>query len=136
MLAYVLPVVLNFTIFIINYVEFGNVCVEFSAVNTIALVFLILYVLISLVPNDRLKGLFVSIWMSFFLGLENHGILAASPLTDCYVKIGGVNKANIETPSLVIDELISTVYIFIILMFITIYTKKDIKQYENQIEYW
>mgnify|MGYP000641840286 CR=1 FL=1 len=34
--GYILPVVLTFTIFIINYLEFANVCVEYLAVNTIA----------------------------------------------------------------------------------------------------
>lgn len=34
--GYILPVVLTFTIFLINYLEFANVCVEYLAVNTIA----------------------------------------------------------------------------------------------------
>jgi hypothetical protein len=34
--AYILPVVLTFTIFIINFLEFTNVCVEYLAVNSIA----------------------------------------------------------------------------------------------------
>jgi hypothetical protein len=34
--GYVLPVILTFTIFIINYLEFANICIEYLAVNTIA----------------------------------------------------------------------------------------------------
>jgi hypothetical protein len=74
--------------------------------------------------------------MAFFLGLENHGILAASPLTNCYVPIEGLQKADIDTPAQVIDAVTSSIYIFIILMFICSHTKRDVKFLENHIENW
>jgi hypothetical protein len=52
------------------------------------------------------------------------------------VPIEGLQKADIDTPAQVIDAVTSSIYIFIILMFVCSHTKKDVKFLENHIENW
>jgi hypothetical protein len=52
------------------------------------------------------------------------------------VPIAGLQKADIDTPAQVIDAVTSSIYIFVILMFVCSCTKKDVKFLESQIEDW
>lgn len=68
-----------------------------------------------MIRPDRVRMLFLTIWMSFFLGMENYGILASTPYSNCYViDADGESIADINSFSMLLDALINSTYIITI----------------------
>lgn len=63
--------------------------------------------------------------------------MSASPLKNCYLKISDARNApDIERANSVLDTIFSSIYIVIVLIFVSYYTKKTVKTLENEVNYW
>ena len=134
---YVFPGLATIGLFVYNFAVNSGVCSEFLGMNIIALFLLVFYVQISLIKPNRAKTIFNSLWMTFLLATQNYGILSASPLTNCYVtNYNQIKGSNIKDENSVLDTVFSSLYVVIVLLFISFYSKKTVKTQENHINYW
>jgi hypothetical protein len=132
----VIPIMITLAIYIYNFINYSAICSYYMIINAITLILIILVFGIGIMKSSI--GIKVAnIFFVALIGLMNLGILSATPYTKCYTKDSFGQEIPLVTfTTITLDCIFNLIFIMITITFISIYTRKDIRDYAYRLESW
>ena len=137
-IGYVIPLIINISIFLYNFIVYTPICTPYLLINTIILMAITILIVVNLMRLRNVAGpMIATLWFTLFIGILNNSMLSSTPHSSCQVlQTDGTYSTSVQYGDTIVDSLLSFFLLTIMFLFLCVMTKKDAKKYSYYVESW